>query len=1644
MVPEDNRFEFIERLVNHITKNLPHDEAPLLEGFVRQYYLSVSPEDLAARSIMDLYGAVVSHWHYIIQRHKGEAKVRVFNPQLEKDGWQSTHTIIEIAFDDMPFLVDSVSIVLNRLNLNIHLIIHMGSMKLKRDKGGKVVAVLDQTSTDLDCVTEAAIYVEIDRQSDRTILDMIEREIKTVLCDVQTVVTDWQSMHQKAVDVLNELEKPSLLIEASVLEEDVAFLKWMIEDHFTFLGFQEYQYVYEGKEIERQLINNSKLGLYKNQQEILGACALSELPAAAQTLLLSSELILVGKTNIRSTVHRPAYMDFIVIKKVDSAGRVILERRFMGLYTAVAYNSSPRQLPLLRKKVDSVITHTGFLPRSHDERALLNILETLPRDDLFQASESELLALSTSILHLQERQRIRLFVRKDVFGYFVSCLVFVPRDKFNSALNERMKEILQQGFKGLEIEYSSRFSESSLARIHYVIRIDPKNSEVINLKQLEQKLADAARTWGDDLKSALVEHAGEERGNELLKRYQTAFPASYQESFSARSAVIDMDYFERLSKENPLGMSLYRPLEEPEEIIRFKLFRAAATIPLSDVVPILENMGLKIISERPYEIIPKNGAKSPSKEGSLWINDYRMIHRKGESFSTESIKEIFQDAFARIWSGDAENDGFNKLVLGAKLTWREIMILRAYAKYLWQAGFTFSQVSIEETLYANPEITIKLVELFKLRFDPIHAVSEMEQMNYQQDLEKSLELVSNLNEDRILRRFRHIILATIRTNYYQEDGTGNQKPYFSFKCQSAQVPELPLPVPLYEIFVYSTRMEGIHLRGAKVARGGIRWSDRRDDFRTEILGLMKTQQVKNAVIVPMGAKGGFVVNKLPIDGSREEIMEEVIACYKILICGMLDLTDNYKGNEIVNPENVVRYDIDDPYLVVAADKGTATFSDIANAISADYHFWLGDAFASGGSTGYDHKKMAITARGAWESVKAHFRILGVDIQTQTFTVMGIGDMAGDVFGNGMLLSKNIKLIAAFNHSHIFLDPNPDPENSFQERARLFNLPRSDWSDYNPEVISKGGGVFKRSAKYIVLSPEIQKALDFYYDRVEPNELIRAILCAPLDLFWNGGIGTYVKASSEPNFSVGDRTNDTVRINGKDLRCKVVGEGGNLGLTQLGRVEYAKLGGNLNTDAIDNSGGVNCSDNEVNIKILLNEVVNLGDLTEKQRNEILSQVQDEVAELVLKNNRSQTNAINVAMSQAIDNLEMHGRLIKEMEKKGLLNRSMEFLPDNEELVTRKMLGQGLTRPEIAILMAYAKTTLKEALLLSDLPEDPYFLTTLERAFPVPLQTRFKTYMPRHRLKREIICTELSNAIVNEMGISFVNRLQDETGALPADIIRSYTVSYEIFKARELHAKINDLNQVEPAVQLKMIQEVNRLIRRGARWFLRNRREGIQIVASIEKFKAVSEVSEALPDLLSGHESEMETLAQNFIAGNVPKDLAYRVGGMSAMFSALDIVEAAKLNDIPVKSVAAIYFSIGNRLELSWFRDLIKKHSVSNHWEALARAMFRDDLDHQQRILTISIIHHNEQLLQDPDALIDKWLTRHGILMRRWEFFIAELKNTGDTDFTMFSIALRELLEIAISSNHRIRAKNNKIYQNKTVMGKSGDAAQGFGK
>ncbi|WED44403.1 NAD-glutamate dehydrogenase [Legionella cardiaca] len=1607
---EEGKDLIIDAVVERVKEKMEEEQSSFCAEFVRQFYGTVALEDLREWDTEDLYGAAVNFWSLIQQRAPDETKIRIYNPDFERHGWQTTHTVVEIITEDMPFLVDSLRMVINRLGLVSHLIMHMGGLRLQRDKNNHVTAIFPrkkEDDEDLEGVsTEAAIFIEIDRQTDPSILEDLHSNFERVLEDNRIVVKDWIPMRKKVREAIAELDQVSSVLDKNEAEETKAFLNWIEDHHFTFLGIRDYELIQKGQETILQPLPETGLGVLRQSMSKSSARSISAMTPEARELTLSTRILVMSKTNTEATVHRRAYTDYIGIKRFNKKGQVIGERRIIGLYTSAAYNTNPKHIPFLRHKVALIMKNSNVSPRGHAGKVLLNILETLPRDDLIQASEDEILEIAMGIYYMQERRRIRMFARADVYRRFISCLVYVPKERFNTELRQEMQKILAESFNSHEITFSTWFSESVLARIHFLIRTNPQDTTQWDFKEIEQRLIEVGRTWTDDLQHFLFEAFGEETANRLYSRYKGAFPVAYSANFSPRTAVYDIKHIETLSAKNPLVMNFYKLMDEKTESFRLKIYQHDNTIPLSDVLPIVERLGMRAISERPYVLKFDDGKET-------WINDFALQYTRGMQFEIDDIKDLFQNAFASVWFGEAENDGFNQLVLAAELDWRQVAVLRTYAKYFKQIGFTFSQEYIESALNNNAHIAKKLVELFDARFNPRANGNRDEDCNrIAEEIFTALDDVANLDEDKIIRQYVQTIRSTLRTNYYQTDSKGNHKSYISIKLNSKEIPGVPKPYPMFEIFVYSPKFEGVHLRGGRVARGGLRWSDRREDFRTEILGLMKAQQVKNAVIVPSGAKGGFVPKQMPVNGTREEILAEGIRCYQMFIRGLLDITDNYSQGGVIKPANVICFDEDDPYLVVAADKGTATFSDIANEISLEYGFWLGDAFASGGSVGYDHKKMGITARGAWESVKRHFYEMNRDIQTSDFTVVGIGDMAGDVFGNGMLLSRHIKLLGAFNHVHIFVDPDPDPEVSFKERERLFNLPRSSWTDYDKKLISKGGGVFNRSAKSITVSKEMKEVFGIKQTAIEPNELIRVLLRAKVDLLWSAGIGTFVKAQTEAHTDVGDRTNDAIRINGKQLRCKVVGEGGNLGLTQLARVEYAVNGGLIYTDFIDNSAGVNCSDKEVNIKILLNSIVSSGDLTEKQRNELLSEMTDEVAALVLRDNFAQPRAISLTATQAAGSVELHSRYMNELERSGKLDRELEFLPNEKVLMERKLLGKGLTRPGIAVLLCYTKTILKEQILASNVPEDPYLKETLIGCFPKPLQERFSKQMQEHPLKREIIATRLSNLIVNEMGFTFVYRLQDETGAPVSAIVRAYMIARSVLDLETIWNEIAALGTTITAdKQNELMMLYVRLLRRITRWFLRSQRMRLNISKAVKHYgPGVKAFKKAFPAVLTeGNRAQYDRHFAEYVELGIPTGLAHELTITRALFSALDVIEVSHQIGIDVAKIAEVYFGIGEFLDLAWIRTQVISHPTENHWESLSREALRDDLDWQQRQLTaaiISIADNKNDFMQ----CLGVWSENHVSLIERWRHVLADLRSSTTLNYTMFFVAIRELLDL----------------------------------
>ena len=1600
------RSKIINSIINVVNEQLDLNQHSSIKTFIDQYLNLLSYEDLREQTVMDFAGIILSHWHFLQGRKKGESKIRVFNPTYEEHGWQSAHTIIEFSHDDMPFLVDSIRMEINRHNLGIHFIIHVGGMKVRRDEKNNIVEVLPWGTTEKNCLTEAPIHVEVDKNTDEIFLQELTQDLERVLDDVQVTVNDWQAMRARVDDAIKNLQDNPPALDSIEIEESKDFLNWLKNDNFTFLGCRDYDLVGAEENKALKMIPNSGLGVLHDTTKSLKYRNFSDMTPEALSLMLSPQVLIIAKTNTQSSVHRPVYSDYIGVKRFDQNGKLIGERRFIGLFTSAAYSSSAQTIPYLRLKVSRIMKNSGLLESSHARKALLNILETFPRNDLFQGGFEELQELAMGIFNMQERNRVRLFLRKDVYGRYISCFVFVPKQRFNNELRKTIQEILEWNLSGIKAEHYTYFGDSVLARIHYIIRTDPKSKIEYNVQQIEQQIIDVSNSWRDHLHKILSDYYGEERGLELFERYARAFPAGYQERNKSGIAVSDIKYLEQISIDEPLKLNVY--LTDPAAInqLNLKIYRRQKTTPLSDVMPILENMGLRIVGEHPFII-------KPYDKVSIWINDFDMEYNKETLINLNTVKNKLQQAFIKIWFGELENDGFNKLILLAELDWREISILRSLAKYLRQINVTYSQNYIEDTLNHHPNIARMLIKLFNLRFDPeLVTKSAVDITNIEVRLIKELDAVVSLDEDKILRLYLTLIKAILRTNYFQVRN-GQIKSYLSFKFNPELIPEIPKPRPKYEIFVYSPRFEGIHLRCDKVARGGIRWSDRREDFRTEILGLMKAQQVKNSVIVPTGAKGGFVIKKINKNASRDVLNAEAKYCYQNFIRGLLDLTDNYHSDKVVFPENTVRYDNEDPYLVVAADKGTASFSDIANEISAEYDFWLGDAFASGGKTGYDHKKMGITARGAWVSVVRHFKNLNIDVSDEDFTVVGIGDMAGDVFGNGMLLSRHIKLVAAFNHQHIFLDPNPDPEVSYVERERLFNLPRSSWQDYNQNLLSKGGGIYLRSEKSIKLTRQVKKLLNVTQDYMVPADVIKAILCAKVDLLWNGGIGTYVKSSQESDNDVGDRANDVLRVNGNQLQCRVVGEGGNLGFTQAGRVEYALNDGAIYTDFIDNSAGVDCSDKEVNIKILLNKVMQNNVLSVQQRNRMLREMTDEVAELVLYDNYRQTQAIALARSQATKQVDLYGRFVNLLEEKNILERNLEALPTVETLIERKAENKGLTTPEICVLISYSKILLQTRLLESDVPEDPWLAKYLYTAFPKRLAKRFSKQLNEHRLRREIITTQLSNDLVNEVGAVFIYRMYHETGATYTDIVRAYAAARESFNMKELWNQIQLLDHQIPAqIQIKMMLLISKLVRRSSRWMIRRYRRNLDIAKLIATYcDDVKQMFAILPEIFIGERKKhFLALTEQLEEAGVNKTLATQVALSDSMFSALEIIDAAHLAKIEIKILAQTYFELGEQLNLSWLRYQIRKQKNETHWEGLALAGIFDDIDNIQSRLAIDVMRQTEVSLPIKKQ-IENWCEQHQRLIGRWLKMINNMRSSNTISPVMLFVGLRELTDLA---------------------------------
>jgi glutamate dehydrogenase len=1604
------RLALIEKIVAQALKSVPRAQHPLTREFLGAFFRGVAEEDLRAHRPADLAAAALAQLDFGRKRAGNAVRVDIA-PPLNTDATTASHrALLRVVAPDMPFLVDSIGIVFSQMNIAVHLIVHP-VLAVRRDARGTLKTVgIDPHGAKL----ESWQMFEIDRPRDAAAASDLERSVRASLEDVRRAVNDFPAMLERVRAVANALDRVPLPVPKSHASEARALLAWMHDGHFVFLGYRHYQ-LKRGRSRDA-LVRDSASGLGILRDAPSGGKASRKpfppilLTGHLRQQARAPELLVLTKANTASTVHRGSYLDYVGVKTFDASGQVSGEHRFLGLWTSSAYHKPPAEIPLLRRKLEAVIAHFGLPAQSHDAKSVVNVIETFPRDELFQTPINELIASVRGIVNLYERRRVRLFARRDSFERFYSCLVYVPRDRYNTEVRERIERIVRQRFGGTHVETQVQISDSMLARLHMLVRTPQGAPPVENISAIEAEIAAASATWEDRLQQALISRGVERSAVDLAARYAKTFPPAYRADVEPAQALEDIADLEALAADPAVPqINLRSRATDKQGHLSLRILQANEPISISDILPMLENFGLRVLAEHPYQVAAAGR--------TVWIQDFEL-EADLKRADIAALEPLFKEAFLAAWRGDIENDGFNRLLLCASLSARDIVVVRAYCRYLLQTGIPFSQAYMERVLVAQAPITGALVRLFQTQFALANRARASAAERIAKGILRALDKVASLDEDRILRSYLTVIRATLRTNYYQSmDGTtdGTPKSWVSFKLDPHAIPDLPLPRPKFEIFVYSPRVEGVHMRMGYVARGGLRWSDRREDFRTEVLGLMKAQHVKNTVIVPVGAKGGFYPKRLPAGRSRDDVQKEVVASYQTFIRGLLDVTDNIVNGKVVVRPGIVRRDGDDPYLVVAADKGTATFSDIANAISIEYGHWLGDAFASGGSAGYDHKGMGITARGAWECVKRHFRELGVDIQSQAFTCVGVGDMSGDVFGNGMLLSKQTCLVAAFDHRHIFLDPNPQTAASFRERERLFKLPRSSWDDYSRKVISRGGGVWPRSAKSIPLSAEAQKLLDLAIPAATPVEVMRAILRMRVDLLWNGGIGTYVKSTGETHAEVRDRANDAIRADGREIRARVIGEGGNLGCTQRGRVEFSQAGGpersggRINTDFIDNSAGVNTSDLEVNIKILLSEVERRGKITRPARDKLLASMTDEVAGLVLRNNYLQTQALSVLEQRAPERLTEYQSLIRGLERSGNLDRAIEFLPGDDEFLERRKKRLGLTRPELSVVLAYSKIWLSNHLLDSDLPDDPYFATEVQRYFPAPMRKRYSREIPRHRLRREIVATATTNSLVNRMGPVFVARAQEDTEADPASISRAYTIAREIFSMRSVWADIESLDNSVPAeVQYGMFYRTSRLLRHTSYWLLRERDRNLSIENAVRELRAgveqlIDSIDAAIVGGMGGDaRAQHDATFAGFVAGGVPDKLARRVARLTLLEPALDIEALARAEQMPVADVARVYFELGVLLGLDWLHGEIDRLVVDGSWQATARTSLRDAAMRAHRDLANQVL--NTRGAKRVSERVERWSTQRADALASWKRTLAEMRAVGSTDFATLTVGV----------------------------------------
>ena len=1582
MEPTGEAAVMLELLAKLARAARPGEEGELLASFLVAYFAEVPADDLLVRTPQDLLGAALAHWDLGRRRAPGAVAVRIVSPGEHGEGWRSPHSVLLIVCDDAPFLVDTARLALERNELEVHLLVHP-MLRVKRD-GDEYVGVVPRGG-----VLEAWTQVEIDLRTPQQAA-ALEAEVRAALEDVQLAVHDFEPMRQRALELAHGLDAPPAGVPGHITEAVASLLTWLVRKHFVFLGAATYDYTPAGG---LAVVDGSRLGLLRRPGE--------PGPMSAPT----ERLLAISRSDRASSVHRDARLTCIELRHFDADGHVTGLDWFVGMFSAAAYRASALSVPVVRERAEAVLTRSGFKPDTHTGRAMRHVLESLPRDALFELSRIDLSALVDQIVALQDRPLVRVIPVPEPVGPWLTALVYLPRARFGPHVPETVTAEIAEAYGATRATSTSTVGGSTLARIDVMLRRGEGVPDP-DLDELCGRIDALTEPWDEMMRDALVARLGDVSARGLSDELAACVPDAFRAEIDAVTAVDDLLMARELALDpETLATRLVPSPSGTTDEWRFRIYRDGTPTTLSATLPLLEHLGLHVVDERPYELdLPAD---------TVWMYDVGVRLPAGVELTEQSSAEL-QATFKALDRNEVESDSFNRLVLTAGLSGRQVAVLRAYAKYLRQIGLAFTEPTIAAALVAHPRVARGLVALFEARFalQPSGGDRDASVGAARAELVAALDDVPSLDDDRVGRVLMAVIDATTRTNAFQKaaDGAGH-RPVLAFKLDPREVPDLPLPRPRYEIWVASPRVEGVHLRGGPVARGGLRWSDRRDDFRTEVLGLMKAQMVKNAVIVPVGAKGGFVVKQPPADPAARRA--EVATCYRMFVEGLLDVTDNLVAGAVVAPPDTVRYDGDDPYLVVAADKGTATFSDLANSIAIERGFWLGDAFASGGSVGYDHKEMGITARGAWESVRRHARYLGKDADRDPLTVAGIGDMSGDVFGNGMLCSDKLLLVAAFDHRHVFLDPSPDPAASFAERRRLFALAGSSWADYDPTLISTGGGVHPRTAKSIPVSAEARSRLGIEAEQLTPNELISAILRAPVDLLWNGGIGTYVKAAAERHADAGDRSNDAVRVDAEELRCKMVGEGGNLGFTQRGRIAYALAGGAINTDAIDNSAGVDCSDHEVNIKILLDSAVGSGAVGSDERNTLLASMTDEVAELVLANNKAQTLALQIARRQSGAMAHVHARYLNLLEAEGWVDRALEALPTDKVMAERQAAGIGLTTPEFAVLLAHTKIANVVEVLQSDLVDDPYLVRTLAEYFPTPMRDRFAGLLGSHPLRREIVAMKVVNELVNMAGTSFDHRLTEDTGAGVADICRAWIAARDLIGARQIWAEIDaltaldDVTPVKLDVQLELFLECRRMVERTTVWLLRRRRPPLDIAAVVaELAPGLREVEVTLQNALRGPLADAaHSLEASRLVAGVPESLAQRSSVWGLAHTGLDIVEVAAEAGHPASEVAAVYWQLFGELGITWLWEGIGALPRLDRWQTQARAALRDDLLSAHADLTLDVIAAGS---------VEHWLAVHARSVSRARSIGAEPARSGRADLTTLSVGLRQLRNLVLTS------------------------------